>query len=189
MSQHASNDTWRKQQQKIVRATFKKAFIVAIHSASSTVDVYFVENPQTVIKSIPLASVINPLLVRVGDRCRVDVFDETNPSDMVVAYVYGRTFSFGDVSTKVFFKTGSGFFPNGTTFNTTIVHGLVDNDGVALVPDFAIVQVGSDAWYGPTPIYVDLYAYTWNATVINVGSTITPSPISVSYNWIALKFQ
>lgn len=88
MGVHPLNQTWKEQQKKLVRATFKKAFVNAVNVSMNTVDVYFAENPQTVIRNIPVASNVTLSSGMVGKRCRVDLFDETNPSDMVMAYTY-----------------------------------------------------------------------------------------------------
>lgn len=88
MSGKPVNDTWQKQNNTLVRAVFKKGFINAINNASRTVDVYYAENPNTIIRSIPLADTINITTLKVGKRCRIDVFDETNPADSVVAFTY-----------------------------------------------------------------------------------------------------
>jgi hypothetical protein len=71
-------------------ATFKKAVIATVHSESATADVYIVGNAQSLLKNIPLSSAVDANDVKVGDKCRVDMFDETNPDDSVVAYTYGR---------------------------------------------------------------------------------------------------
>jgi hypothetical protein len=93
MSKHTYNQIFQNQQRSLVPATFKKAVISAVNPQNFTADVYFAENPQTVIRSIPLASHIVSTSVKVGDRCRVDLFDEKNPRDAVVAYLYGRKIS------------------------------------------------------------------------------------------------
>ena len=88
MSLVPTNKTFDKQQKKLVRATFKKGFVNAIHSNTATVDVYFSENPQTIIKNIPVAKSVTIASVMIGQKCRIDIFDETNPNDMVMAYTY-----------------------------------------------------------------------------------------------------
>lgn len=90
MSKVPFNDLYKKQNNKLVRATFKKAFVSSVNVSAFTADVIFAENPNNTVRSIPLASHIDATLINVNDRCRVDIFDETNPSDMVVAYIYGR---------------------------------------------------------------------------------------------------
>lgn len=82
------NDTYRKQNDKLVRATFKKGFINAVYPNSRTVDVSYAENPLTAVRNIPVATNVDISLVQVGQRCRVDLFDETNPADCVMAYTY-----------------------------------------------------------------------------------------------------
>ena len=85
------NELYKKQNQKLIRATFKKALIVSVNEASATANISIVGNPSTVIKNVPFASHIIPSLVLANDKCRVDLFDETNPNDMVIAYIYGRS--------------------------------------------------------------------------------------------------
>ena len=82
------NKTFQKQQNRLVRATFKKAFINGVHTNSNTVDVYLAENPQTVLKNIPIAKSVDITTIIIGQKCRIDMFDETNTSDCVLAYVY-----------------------------------------------------------------------------------------------------
>lgn len=88
MSGQPSNDTWTKQQARLVRATFKKAFISAVHVNQRTVDVSYAGNPLTVVKNIPIANTVVVANLSPGQRCRIDVFDETNPNDCVMAYTY-----------------------------------------------------------------------------------------------------
>ncbi len=82
------NKTWQKQYKKLVKSGFKKGFINAVHLSSGTVDVYYAENPQTIIKNIPVSKNIILANVMAGQRCKIDVFDEINPNDCVVAYTY-----------------------------------------------------------------------------------------------------
>ncbi len=184
MSDKPFNDTFKRQQQRLVRATFKKAFIVAVHAASSTADVYFAENSQSVIKNIPLSSQITPSLVMVGDRCRVDVFDETNPSDMVIAYIYGRTFN----AQKNLFNTGTGLWAGGAALSRSIAHGLVDENGTAVVPDIYCIQPASLTFYFTTG-----QTYTAYITAVDdTNLTVQRQPdnvISFNYFWFVIKFR
>ena len=88
MSPNPFNETFKKQNRSLIPATFKRAFITAVQSQNATADVYFAENPNTVIRSIPLAKHIVPSTIIIGQRCRVDLFDEKNSRDMVIAYVF-----------------------------------------------------------------------------------------------------
>lgn len=90
MVQTSFNELYRKQNQKLIRATFKKGLIVSVNLAASTADVSIVGNPSTILKNVPFASHIIASLVIPNDKCRLDLFDETNPNDMVIAYIYGR---------------------------------------------------------------------------------------------------
>jgi hypothetical protein len=157
MSRVPFNDVFKGQQKKLVRATFKKAIINQVYANSSTADVYFSGNPQTIIKGVPLATHIIPSLVSVGDKCRVDVFDETNPNDMVVAYIYGKKTPYQQA---VLFNQGQTGVTTSSSF--TIAHGLgvtpnifgvwvesVQNNNDAGVPfvDVSKGVKGADATY------------------------------------------
>ena len=174
MSRNSVNQTWAKQNKKLVTATFKKGFISAVYLNSSTADVFFVENQQTVVKGIPLASHIIASQVMVGDKCRVDVFDEKNPSDMVVAYIYGRSMSYqGDV----LFATGS-LTLNLLTGTGTIAHGLGVTPDLFWVLPF-IGQAGFGAIDYPIATGADDTNITWTSSATNVTLT--------AY-WFAIKF-
>ena len=82
------NRTYQAQQKKLIRATFKKGIISAIHKNTFSVDVNFIGNQQTVVRNVPLANTIDINTLAIGNRCKVDLFDETNPMDMCVAYTY-----------------------------------------------------------------------------------------------------
>jgi len=84
------NQTFQSQQSKLVKASVKRAVINNINVGTRTADVYFVENPQTVIRNIPIASGIDVASISVGMQARVDTFDETNPNNMVISYVMGQ---------------------------------------------------------------------------------------------------
>lgn len=71
---------------KYLAVTFKKGIINRVYASS--VDVQIVGSQQAIIKGIKLAKHIDITTLNVGDRCRLDMFDESNPSDMVVAYIY-----------------------------------------------------------------------------------------------------
>lgn len=88
MSKQPINRTFQAQQNRLVRATFKKGFISAVYANSMTVDVSFASNPNTIMRNIPIANTVNVTKLAAGQRCRVDMFDETNPNDCVMAYTY-----------------------------------------------------------------------------------------------------
>jgi hypothetical protein len=137
MSRVPFNDVFKGQQKKLVRSTFKKAVINQVYVNSNNADVYFAGNPQTIIKGVPLAAGITPSLVMVGDKCRVDVFDETNPNDMVVAYIYGRNLG---TATKVF--TQADLF-TGSSNPLIITHGLgqkPDIYGIVPTSDWVFIK-------------------------------------------------
>lgn len=86
------NDLFKKMYRKLLPMILSKGVINRVNATSGTVDIYLVSSPQTIIKNVPLNITINPAKVLPGDRCKVDFFDETNPTDMVVAYIYGRPY-------------------------------------------------------------------------------------------------
>lgn len=92
MTKVALNSVFEQQNKKLVPATFKKAVISGTNIVAFTADVYFSENPTNIIRNVPLAAHIDPTKILIGDKCRVDIFDETNIRDFVVAYIYGRKF-------------------------------------------------------------------------------------------------
>ena len=86
------NEVFKKQNDKTSPAFFKKGIINKTYRANYTADVRLVGNEQTIIKNVHLSSSVFALLAAGADltgfKCRIDIFDETNPNDMIVAYVY-----------------------------------------------------------------------------------------------------
>lgn len=82
------NKTYKTQNTRLVPKSFKKAVISSVYVNNYTVDVYFIGNNQTIIRNIPVANTVDITTINPGDRCKVDIFDETNPSDMVLAYTF-----------------------------------------------------------------------------------------------------
>lgn len=105
---------------KIMPATFKRGIISKINFQQGIADVIIVGNIQTVLKNIQLSSAV-PSTAKVGDKCRIDMFDETNPNDIVVAYTYGGVNS-GKTASGVTPQTFSAV-PTGVTPGS-IPHGL-----------------------------------------------------------------
>jgi hypothetical protein len=125
------NTIVKKVQKNINPATFKKAVISSVNISSNTADVYFVDNPQTTIKAIPFAASMNASLVQSGSKCRVDIFDETNPDDMVIAYTYGGTIlSSTKFAVGIQTITPSGVaIPHGLGVKPTFVSSLPQDTG------------------------------------------------------------
>jgi hypothetical protein len=99
----------KRQLNKISPATFKHGIIAAVYRQSWTADVIVEGDIQTILKNIPMSSAV-PYNVQVGQLCRIDMFDETNPRDSVVAYTYGNAPSSNVLAVKMgtAFITGSG---------------------------------------------------------------------------------
>lgn len=83
-----TNKIYKEQNTKLIPSSFKKAIISDINVQIRTADVYIIGNIQTIIKNIPLAKSIDVTTLKQGDRCKIDVFDESNPNDCVIAYTY-----------------------------------------------------------------------------------------------------
>lgn len=174
MSKQPLNDTWNKQHKKLVRATFKKAFISNVNVSANTADVYFAENPSTTIRNIPLASNVNTVYVSQGDKCRVDVFDETNPNDMVIAYIYGKV---TPIQKIVKFNTGTFTKSNGTGSTGTIAHGL------GVIPD---VYGFTDSNNSGATVLPGMYITSVDSTNINIAVSATTTSFAV--DWFVIKF-
>lgn len=72
----------------------RRGVVTKIYGGGRAVDLYFVDNPQTIVKNIPVSIPSQAYLLSIigsfGNvvKCVVDIFNETNSRDMVVAYVY-----------------------------------------------------------------------------------------------------
>lgn len=171
MAKTSYNSLYKQQNSKLIRATFKKAIINSINVSSNTANISIVGNSSTVIKNVPLASHILISNLVVGDKCRVDLFDETNPTDMVIAYIYGRSMPY---QKTVQFNSG---FNIGVGVGTNkIAHGL------GIVPDVSWVigkttQI-NNSYNVPFPTSVD-------ATYIYFVSDPT---FTGAISWGAIKF-
>lgn len=116
----------KNQNTKVTPETFKRGTIVAIHKESCSADVIIVGSNESIAKNVPLSSAINANVVMPGDRCRIDMFDETNPDDSVIAYTYGRTYTYSNADTASVSMTidgaghGTGFIYHGLAIRPTI---------------------------------------------------------------------
>lgn len=179
------NELFKMQRDVLDRATFKKGIINAVNAQSCTADIYFAENPQTIIRNVKFSASIIPSLVRAGDQCRVDLFDETNPNDMIVAHIYGRTFK---QPLTTLYSSGIGSFGAGGSNSVTIPHGLVDENGTPVLPTAYGIYVTSFPYYGPTG---DTYSLILTG-LDNVNMNVDRAPnntISLSYRWWAAAFR
>lgn len=141
---------------RLIPSFTKRGLINRIYPETWTADVVIIGGNQPVVKNIPLSSSI-PSGVQVGDKCRVDMFDESNPNDMVVAYIYGR---------KIKSKFSSGQTTVGTG-GSTIAHGL------GAIPDVIVLN------FGATP-------YTTNSVSITVTEISSPFAVSQGSNNIPI---
>lgn len=159
------NKTYTNQNKKLIPQTSRKAIVTATYPNNYTVDVYFIGNNQTVIRNIPIASNVDITKVAQGDRCKIDMFDETNPNDMVMAYTYGKP-------QKKMFASGSAAV---ATTATTIPHGLgVVPDVVVFIPRMASAT-GS------------VYEST-NADATNIYLTFSAAMGTLTVDWYVIIF-
>lgn len=167
-------------------STFKKGVIARVNAQASTADVFIVGGTQTVLKSVPLASHIDPTTVVAGAKCRVDQFDEGNTQDMVVAYIYGG--GYVPVQGKHDnFKTGTGLSPNGGATSFVIPHGLVDSTGAAITPDVYGIFIDTNNYYTPANVTYILVISSVDSVNLNVFRA-PDNVISIGYYWFAIKF-
>lgn len=154
------NQTYKKQNAKLTPATFKKGVVTAVYPSSYTVDVYFVGNNQSTIRNIAVATNVDINAVSPGDKCKVDLFTESNPSDMVMSYTYGKpqisTFSSGITSVS--------------HLGSTIAHGLGSTPNVVIITPNASGDVYQTSAADSTNIYL----------------TYSSGSGSLSTNWYAL---
>lgn len=158
----------KKQDRKIRAATFKHGIISAVYLQSWSADVIIEGDIQTILKNVPMSSAV-PYTVQKGQLCRVDMFDESNPRDSIVAYTYG-------ISPNPNFIVTSGS-ASVTNNQDPIAHGL------GVVPDFYWVSAvgstggGYDA-YPPNSVkpadITNLYVHQWG------------SPGTLSVDWMAV---
>ena len=183
--QHSVNQTYKKQNQKLLPATFKKGVIIQAYQNNWTADVYIVGNNQTILKGVPLALSIDATILQAGMKCRLDLFDETNPSDMVVAYVYGG----GNLSIQRRVASGSA---NVTSGGITITHSLgVVPNLVAFIPTQSpdSTYTASVSPSGSVVVHQNIEVYQYNpATSTNIYlKAQSQSGNALSGMWIAAK--
>ena len=91
MPNHTFNSIWKQQNSKLQPATSKRGIISAVNVGAKTADVCFTQNPQTVVRSIPISGSINPATLTAGMQVGVDTYNETSPNSMVITYAIGQT--------------------------------------------------------------------------------------------------
>lgn len=175
---------------KLVPSYFKKGLINKVNTESWTADVQIVGSSQGILKNIPLGSSI-PSGVKPGDKCVLITFDETNPNDIVVSYVYGRKI-------KPKFSTGSATV---TTGGITIPHGLGQSPDAIFfyktasphtttsvninVSGSNSAGIVNSSGSNPVPINTDVYEYQ---VVDNTNLYLKSTDASVTVIWIAILF-
>lgn len=82
---------FQRNNQRLIATSKKKAVIVNYNALASLADIYFLDNPQTIVKNVPISNSVQTYLqgsLIVNKNCVVDIFDESNSSQMIVAYTY-----------------------------------------------------------------------------------------------------
>lgn len=88
---------YQKNNQRLIPSMRKKAVIVNFNRIGTSVSMYFLDNPQTIIKNVPASVDVQNYLEAsayinnsnsIAINCVVDIFDESNLSQMIIAYVY-----------------------------------------------------------------------------------------------------
>ncbi len=125
------NHTFEKQQKQLIPKTFRKAYISAVNIFARTADIYFANNTNVIIRNVPVASNIFVTDAMVGQKCKVDIFDEINQRDMVIAYCYGSSAGAAAGFTGSFSCINGltiDFFAESYNYNTqvvTVVNGVI----------------------------------------------------------------
>ena len=152
------------QNKKLTPASLKKGVINAIYVSSWTADVQIIGGTSTILKNVPINLSLSLNDIKVGDRCKLDLFDETNPNDMVIAYTYGRA---------KFKKSNSGSLSMAAGAVATITHGL------GIIPD--ILSVDSSIGISGTANQV----YISTLSDANTFKLTNASPATVIAYWYA----
>lgn len=160
MIEVSSNKIYKDRQKGLIPATFKKAVISSIDTQSRTASVYIVGNTQTIINNIPFSSSVDLTKVQLGDKCKVDCFDESNPNDMVIAYIYSKPY-------RKNYSKGNATIGTG---GSSIAHGM------GLVPDIVGITLRAS---GTVYEYQDA-----DATYIYLKAASG----SISVDWFTIKF-
>ncbi len=166
------NRTYQNQNERLIPYSFKKAVISALYPNNNSADIAFVGNNQTIVKRVPLASNLNIADINVGDRCKIDIFDPSNPNDMVLAYTYGGK------SSGPLFATGTAT-PSIGTVGDPIAHGL------GVVPNCVFFIMTSTPGNGPGTVTYSVWMPTppdsTNIYLASFNHTVT-------VKWYAIRF-
>ena len=163
------NKTWEQQQAKLVKATHKLGVVNGINIAARTLNVAFTENPQTIVKNIPVASGINMKNITVGMQCRVDLFNETNSGNMVVAYIIGQTNTVGQINNLGTVGAASTIdvtIANLITLKSTASTNMtLTPSGVGYIGQIIIIQITSDSSGGDIVTFASTFHSTGTMTL------------------------
>lgn len=180
------NELNREQNKKLIPAQVKKGIISAVHLESWTADVQVVGSVQTILKNVPITLGLSSQDVKVGDKCKIETFDETNPNDMVVAFTYGRA-KYKRANSGFVTMTYNGSeqsIPHGLGVTPDVVSLSPTNYGVSVVVPMVGVVTGAVVNVRITSPADDTYIYA------TAESTPTgTSPTSTTVFWSAAKID
>ena len=88
--EYGYNELNKKINDKNIPSSWKKGIIVKINEVTWTADVQIIGSINTVARNVPISLAVATLDIQINDKCKLDVFDESNSNDMVIAYTYGR---------------------------------------------------------------------------------------------------
>lgn len=83
------NQIFKDQNGNLIPSSIKKAIVSSVNVTLRQANIYYINNPETVIQNVPLSNTVDATALTPGDKVKVDIFDETNPKDIVIAYSYG----------------------------------------------------------------------------------------------------
>lgn len=90
------NQLYKNQNRKLIPDKLRKAIVSKVNVSQRQADIYFVNNPETVVKNVPVSNAVDINSLAEGDRVKIDLFDETNPKDIIIGYSYGGKAASGE---------------------------------------------------------------------------------------------
>lgn len=123
------NDIFKNQNKRLIPESAKRAIISKVNIIQRQADIQLVNNPETVIKNVAVSNAVDITSLAVGDRVKIDIFDEGNTKDMVIAYSYsgkpvsGENATITYVSNVVLNNLGGGSYSITVTTKTMTFTG------------------------------------------------------------------
>jgi hypothetical protein len=89
MVQILPNKLYQRQNKRLIPDVLRKAVISRVNIAQRQADIYFINNPETIMQNVPFSNSVDLTTLVPGSKVVVDLFSEVNPKDIVIAYAYG----------------------------------------------------------------------------------------------------